>query len=304
MIESSPGSIVPTGRENRESTNPARGRWLLLTAAVLWSLSGVLVKSPPLRNVPAVVIACERAGWACLGLLVFVRPAMLRWRVGLFPMITCFATMNWLFILAMTRTTAAATIFLQYTSTAWAFLFGALFLHERIERRSGWALICCLAGILWIMVDAWNSADFSGNAIALCSGLMYSGVIIMLRWLREESSIWLVFLNQLASGLILLPAASASWGEWGMEQHLLLAFLGLVQMALPYVLFARGLQRATAQEAALLTLLEPILNPLWTCLFWGEAVPRAVWIGGAFILCGLGVRAIYPDRGRAEADAR
>jgi drug/metabolite transporter (DMT)-like permease len=65
---------------------------------------------------------------------------------------------------------------------------------------------------------------------------------------------------------------------------------GIVQMGLPYVIFARAMRHVSMQEAGLLTLIEPILNPLWVRLFWGETVGTATWIGGGLILGGLGVR--------------
>ena len=37
---------------------------------------------------------------------------------------------------------------------------------------------------------------------------------------------------------------------------------GVVQMGLPYLIFASALRRVPIQDAALLTLFEPILNPL------------------------------------------
>ena len=54
----------------------------------------------------------------------------------------------------------------------------------------------------------------------------------------------------------------------------LLAF-GVVQMALPYMLFARGLREIGTAEAGLIGLIEPILNPIWVVLAVGEwpAVP-------------------------------
>jgi drug/metabolite transporter (DMT)-like permease len=65
---------------------------------------------------------------------------------------------------------------------------------------------------------------------------------------------------------------------------------GVVQMGLPYVLFAKALRSVSVQEAALVTLIEPVLNPLWVRLLWGETVGAATWAGGALILAGLAVR--------------
>ena len=61
-------------------------------------------------------------------------------------------------------------------------------------------------------------------------------------------------------------------------------------MGLPYVLFAMGIRHVTTQEAALLTLLEPILIPLWVALAWGELPEPPIWVGGTLILGGLAAR--------------
>ena len=63
-----------------------------------------------------------------------------------------------------------------------------------------------------------------------------------------------------------------------------------VQMALPYVLFAWALQRVPGPEASLLTLIEPVLNPLWVALFVGERPSAATAAGGALILAALALR--------------
>ena len=76
------------------------------------------------------------------------------------------------------------------------------------------------------------------------------------------------------------------------RQLAFLAFFGTVQMALPYALFARGLKHLTPQEAGMITLLEPLLNPLWTYMISPETdtPTTATWIGGALIIGALAWR--------------
>ncbi len=76
-----------------------------------------------------------------------------------------------------------------------------------------------------------------------------------------------------------LPLPSSRATDW-----LVLAFLGLFQIALAYVLLSRGIGRVPALEASLLLLLEPVLNPLWAWLVHGERVGPRVLAGGAMIL--------------------
>lgn len=65
---------------------------------------------------------------------------------------------------------------------------------------------------------------------------------------------------------------------------------------LPYVLAARGVALVTVQEAALLLLLEPLVNPLWVWLCWGELVGWSTLVGGGLIFGGLAIRfALWPN---------
>jgi DME family drug/metabolite transporter len=76
-----------------------------------------------------------------------------------------------------------------------------------------------------------------------------------------------------------LPLPPSRATDW-----LVLAFLGLFQIALAYVLLSRGVGGVPALEASLLLLLEPVLNPLWAWLVHGERIGPRVLAGGAMIL--------------------
>ncbi len=272
-----------------------RGRLLVVAAALLWSTSGVIVKSPPLQQLMPLsergpTIACYRAAAAALCLLPFVSYRGIRFRWGVVPLIASFAAMNWLFITAMTYTTAAAAIFLQYTSTFWASILGVLFLKEPLERRNFVALGFALAGIAWIVAADWNGERFWGTLMGLGSGLTYAGVVVSLRALREEDGPWLIALCHIVSCGVLLPWILAGSVVVDAPQWGLIILLGVVQMAIPYVLFSRGLRDVPAQEAALIPLFEPICNPLWVWLIWNERIPAATLIGGTMILAGLLLR--------------
>jgi drug/metabolite transporter (DMT)-like permease len=73
-----------------------------------------------------------------------------------------------------------------------------------------------------------------------------------------------------------------------------LAFFGMFQMGLPYILFARGLRSIPGHEATGIGLLEPILVPLWVFLAWGDKPAWWTLVGGGLILIGLAVRYALP----------
>jgi drug/metabolite transporter (DMT)-like permease len=75
-------------------------------------------------------------------------------------------------------------------------------------------------------------------------------------------------------------------------QAVALAAFGIVQMAIPYALFARGLREVSAAEAGLITLVEPILNPVWVVLVAHERPSLPTLAGGALLLAGVALRYI------------
>ncbi len=267
---------------------------LLLTAAVLWSTSGLLVKCGPMQAISleqrGPLVACYRVLFAAVAIAPFIRWRQVRFRPALIGMTLSYASMNVLYVTALTRTTAAAAIFLQYTSTVWAFVFGVLLLGERGDRGSRVALLFAMCGIAWIMAAEWNGEQWTGNLCALASGLSYSGVVIGLRALRGEQAAWLVFLNSLVAGLVLLPWVSTFDISLTPVQWTVIGGLGIFQMGVPYLLFAIGVRVVQASEAALLTLLEAVLNPIWVWLVLSEVAPLSTWTGGLLILAGLVLR--------------
>ena len=68
----------------------------------------------------------------------------------------------------------------------------------------------------------------------------------------------------------------------------------MIQLGVPYYLFSKGLERISLQEASLIVLVEPVLNPVWVALAFGEIPSRATLIGGGIILLGLGCRYLWP----------
>lgn len=284
---------------SRHAPQPADrgGFWLgvaaLVLTAALWSLNGPLIKllNAGGQGVDGLVIACYRS---LLGGLLFL-PAALRgwrtihnaplaWRIG---SVLAFTFMTSCFVMATTMTAAANAIVLQYTAPIYVFLLSPLLLRERPRWSEGAALLVAMAGVLVILLNQPPS-DARGLLVALASGLGYGALIVFLRGLRAVDPWVVVALNFLGSGLLLTPAVLA-FGSFAVTPTQLgvLALMSVVQFALPYVIFSWALRRVEAHRASLITLLEMVLNPIWTLLAVGEAPPRATLLGGPLILAGV-----------------
>jgi drug/metabolite transporter (DMT)-like permease len=277
-------------------------------AAVLWSTGGAFTKvltqdtfaglnEPPLDTLTVgfyavpVQIACYRVLFAGLFLVPTLRRRDLSFRPAMIWMALSFAAMNALFVTAMALGTSANAILLQYSAPLWMYLAAVFLLGEPADRRGSTTLAIGLCGIAVIVLGGWHGGDITVIAIALGSGFTYACVLIGLRVLRDLSSNWLTVWNHLAGALVLLPLL-LSLRPPTLPQLTLLFFYGSLQMGLPYWLMARGLRVVSPQEAGTITLLEPLLNPIWAYLVSPETeLPGPfTFVGGAMILGALAWR--------------
>ena len=287
--------------------SPAHGRLLIALAALLWSTSGafnkILTKQTFLGldtpEIQPLQIAFGRVLFAGLVLIPTVRRRDITFRPMMIAMAISFAVMNGTFIWAMSMGTAANAIVLQYTAPMWMYLASVLWLGEAADRRNLAALVLGLAGIAVIFAGGWQGGQLKVVIIALISGLGFAAVMIFLRVLRDVSSRWLTVVNHVFGGLALLPLIV----HLPLPSPAQIAFLflyGAVQMGIPYWLVARGLRSVSPQEAGTITLLEPILNPLWAFLVVAEVPSKFELVGGGFILGALAWR-YWPFKNRLPA---
>jgi drug/metabolite transporter (DMT)-like permease len=301
--------IASAGVSSGPSVN--QGRLLIALAAVLWSLSGgftkVLTKDTPLGlNDPkpaALAIALFRLLFAGLVFVPALRRKDFSFRPMMLLMVLVFGLMNLFFVPAMVGGTAADAILLQYTAPLWMFLASVLCLGEKADHRSLIAVMIGTVGIAVILggtirQSGWASGELGVLGLGLGSGITYAGTVLFLRVLRGCSSRWLVVLNHLGGSLVVGIGWFILARAWHVDstmpvtagQYVTLFLFGVVQMGLPYWLMTRGLQSVSPQEAGTITLLEPILNPVWAYLVADEVPLPATFFGGAFILGALAWR--------------
>ena len=274
---------------------------LVLGAAVLWSLNGALIKLvyDEGRGPHGVIIAFYRSLFAGLVLLplawgklhtlrsssgqrtrLWIRPAGL-------SCVLFFSLMTVCFVVANTQTEAANAIILQYTSTFWVFGLSPWLLHERPRFNDLGMLGLAIVGIGIIFFGNAQSGVL-GLVNALGSGLFFGLLTLMIRRMRDSDSAAVTVLNNLGSAVLILPVAVVLGGLFVSPRALmLLVLLGVVQFGIPYYLYTLGLVRIPAYQAALITMAEPVLVPVWTYLAVGEKIPPATMVGGGFILVAL-----------------
>jgi drug/metabolite transporter (DMT)-like permease len=276
----------------------------VLGAAVLWSTGGLFIKAVSLD---ALGLTMWRSLLAGLTTLVVARPILKApWRTSrlTWGIAISYAATLLMFVAATKLTTAANAIFLQYTAPLYLLILGAVVLHERPTRVDLGAVAVAFGGMALFFVGRLEASDAAGNALAAASGITLAIMFVLLRMpgCEPETRQQAMLLGNLVLvvGLLVVNVSRLDPDVFtpGPADIAGLAFLGIVQIGLAYLLFNFGVARVQALEASLIGMLEPVLNPLWVFLVLGETPGWWAVLGGAIIVGAVATRTVVAERRR------
>jgi drug/metabolite transporter (DMT)-like permease len=260
-----------------------KGILLIVAAALLWSTGGIGIKA---IADSALKVTFYRSLFAAVALMLFLGRGV--WARRQWASTTAFviAIISYggcltSFVIATKWTTAANAIFLQYAGVVWVLLFSPLVVREPMRTRDAVAITVAFAGMALFFVGRFEAHGMAGNAMALLSSFFFASLILVLR--REQRAAQAaVTWGNVVCALAVLPFVAHDLSLTP-RSFAVLAFLGIFQIAIAYVLFVRGLAFVTATQASLTGMLEPVSNPVWVFLFLGEK-PSVFAIAGALVV--------------------
>jgi drug/metabolite transporter (DMT)-like permease len=273
-------------------TPRAKGIGLLLAAAFLWSLGGVMIKWVDWHPM---AIAGMRSAFALPAFLLYTRQRPIfnwsRWQLG--GALAYAGTMISL-VVATKLTTSANAILLQYTAPIYVALLAPRLLNEPTHARDWLFIVMALGGMSLFFLDQLTPAGMWGNLAGLASGVCFALLIMSLRAQRDSSPFESVILGNILAALICLPFMFGPLPS--LQGWLTLLALGTVQLALAYYCYSLGIKTVGALSAIIITTIEPIMNPLWVA--WGVGEVPGPWalVGGMLILTAVTGRGIYSAR--------
>jgi drug/metabolite transporter (DMT)-like permease len=279
-------------------TGEQRGALCLVGAALLWSTGGLGIKAV---DEPPLAVAFWRSAIAAVALGLFLRPTVRGRGLGFAAAAGAYAACLTTFVVATKWTTAANAIVLQYSGVVWVLLAAPAVVREPLRARDAFAVAAALGGIALFFLADLDAHGRTGDLVALLSGVFYAGIVLLLRRERGGGAEAAITWGNVLAAAALAPAVLGRPLP-SVRSMAILVFLGAVQIGVAYVLFVRGIAHVPAARASLLTMVEPIANPIWVFLLLGEA-PALPSLAGAAIVLGaitwrtLGVRPSAPAAG-------
>lgn len=250
-----------------------------MSAALLWSLGGVLIKSVTWNPL---AIAGMRSGIAALVFLCYLRKPRFTFSPTQIGGAVAYAGTVVLFVVANKLTTAANAIVLQYSAPIYVILLSKPLLHEPPKGRDFLAVGAVFAGMTLFFLGRLEWGSLLGNLVAIGSGVTFALLAIFLRLERNGSPFEAVLLGNVLAAAIGLPFMRGGFPE--AQGILFLLILGVFQIGVAYLFYVEAVKTVTAFEACFIPIIEPILNPVWVFLFLGEAPGRWALLGGGIIL--------------------
>ena len=265
-----------------------KGILYVFTAALLWSTGGLFIKMISLSAMHLSFFRCSIA--AITFALIFKKRVLFFNKLSIINSI--FYTIVLItFVIATKSTTAANAIFLQATAPIYVLIFEPLLNKTRYERINIITVGVCIIGMILFFVGKLEPGHLEGNFVALISGITFAALFLGMKQNDQQYQHSSIFWGNILVALICIPFLF-SMEVITVTDLWMVTFLGVFQIAVAYAFFASGLKRILAVEASIISMVEPVFNPVWVFLGYGETPTVTAIIGGMIILGAIIVRSL------------
>jgi len=268
------------------------GRMLLVVS--MWSTSGLFVRMIDGAE-PFQVNAGRCLVSACLLALFLIWRHGPRWRAAFraipwqahLLVVGFFVIGTPIYIFALSTTSVAKVAVIAASSPIFAAVLGRLITKERSAPGIWLAALMALAGVAILFLDdlrRFGSLNL-GDLAALGVAITFAGQIVALRrWHHLEMLPSAVLANLAAVPVSLLLAGSITVS---LHDAGIMALMGLIGLAVPFVLIMEGVKHVPAVPLVLVSLLDVLVSPAWVWLFMDEVPRPTTVLGGTAIVAAV-----------------
>jgi DME family drug/metabolite transporter len=273
-------------------TEHQKGLGAVFLAALLWSSGGLFIKLVPYTPMQ---ISFFRCSIAAVTFAVIFRGSLLRFnKLSILNSFFYAATLIF-YVIAMKTTTAANAIFLQSTAPIYVLIFEPILNKTNWEKANIITIAVCFGGMILFFIGGLEPGQLEGNIFALMSGIVFAALFLGLKKNEKKYQQSSIFIGNIIVAIICIPFLS-TLQEIVFTDLWKVIYLGVFQIAIAYAFFSTGLKRVFAVEASIISMVEPVLNPVWVFLGYGEVPSVTAIIGGIIIITAITIRTIQMGR--------
>jgi len=189
------------------------------------------------------------------------------------------------YLTALRYASAGLVALLLYLYPIFIALISFFVLHEPVTGIRRLALVIALAGTALTVGPA--GGEIVGILLGMSAALIYSiyilvGAQVMKHVSAVQSSAVIFTAAGITAGVLMVingPHLPVSPGGW-----MTITSIVLIATVLPVVTFLAGLKRIGPANAAMLSILEPVVTVILAAIFLDETLSPITWVGGGLIL--------------------
>ncbi len=272
----------------KNSPEHLKGIFAVFLTALLWSSGGLFIKLITLSPMQISFFRCLIA--AVVFLVIFKSKVLKLNPLALLNSIS-YAIVLILFVYATKTTTAANAIFLQSTAPIYVLIFEPILTKSKYEKINIITISVCFIGMILFFVGELSPGDINGNIAALLAGLAFASFFLGMKKNEGKFGEASIFYGNILVSLFCIPFI-IDLQALNKTDLAMVSFLGIFQIAIPYALFSFGIQRIKAVEASIISMFEPVLNPIWVFFGYGEIPKINAIIGGVIIISAITTKTI------------
>ena len=279
--------------ENRKEKNNFGSLLCVFLASVCFSTGGLFIKIIP-WNALAINGARNLVGAGVIGIYLLIRRHRIVLSRQVFIGAASLIGVTTLFAISNKLTTAANAIVLQFTAPVFVILLMAVLYKSKPRKADILTCIAVLAGVCLFFIDGIQAGNWLGNITAVLSGICYAGVFMMNTG-NDADALSSSFLGQLTAGILFTPLCFMET-DFSVTTISAVLALGIIQVGGAYVLFFFFFKKTSPVTASLITGLEPIMNPLWVAIFFGEKISPLCAVGAFIVIFSIVIYNIWMAR--------
>lgn len=250
-------------------------------SAVCFATGGLLIK---LNTWSSMSINGMRSFFAFFIFLLYMKLTKHQFKINWKVLLGVVANsmMGITFIMANKMTTAANAIVLQFTLPIYIMLLAWIFLKKKPDKVSVISGMISLVGIMFFFFESLSLGGMAGNVLALMSGFFYA-IVFLIKQIPDsdfESSAIISFVLNFVIGIPFI-LQETDWGIMNLSTGVL---QGVVQIGLAYIFLNMALDKVPPVGASLISMIEPILNPILVAIFYGEKIGKISFVGAIIVL--------------------
>ena len=261
------------------------GYLLVIAAAMLWSLTGLIVRSAVASTLWGNTIRSLTAA-------IVLFPIMRRRKVKIDKAVVLTGIIYFVFVGSFIVTTkvgaSAMAVSMQSAAPLYLIIFEFI-RRKKIVKTKLPTFLVIGAGVGLSIFDALKSANAASIFFGFIIGVSFLAYSASLRRIKTNSALGLIGAINIVAVVCNLavlpfdfyPIPSSVWTIAAF------VFAGFFISALSYAMYGTGIRLIGVETAMIVALIEPVLNPVWVYLGTGIAPSTIAIIGLCLILCGV-----------------